>query len=73
MIKTLIKEIERLDLVQRIRIFKYLLKENIKHKECNDGSRVNLDILTTEQIEGLIGFVDMVKSLNVLPNKYVLE
>lgn len=72
-VKTLIRNIEKMELVGRLRVLKYLVEENIKIHEGLDGCRVNLSKLNDDEIENLEQFVENLKSMNMLEPKYQIE
>ena len=69
--QTLIKLVESMDKVQRMRILKYLSENDVKLNEAADGTRVNLSALPKRRYTKLVKFV---KSLDVkVDDKFRIE
>ena len=69
--QALIKLVESMDKVQRIKILKYLSENTVKLNEGADGTRINLSALSKRRYTALVKFV---KTLDVkVDEKYLIE
>ena len=62
-----------MELIERLRVLKYLVEENVNIHEGLNGCRINLSKLNADEIEGLEQFVENLKNMNMLEPKYVIE
>ncbi len=69
--QALIKTVEAMDKVQRMKILKYLSENDVKLSESADGTRINLSAMSKRKYTALVKFV---KSLDVkVDEKYRIE
>lgn len=69
--QALIKMVEGMDKVQKMKILQYLSENTVKLNESSDGTRINLSALSKRKYTALVKFV---KSLDVkVDEKYLIE
>ena len=69
----LVKKIESMVLIDKLRVLKWMVRKGIDMKECNDGTRINLDRLTQEELEGLEVLVELLETTYPLEARHTIE
>jgi len=65
----IIKIADRLSSLDKQGILEFINSRNIKINGSSDGSRINLDTISKEQLDALHQYVDLLDSLAALKNQ----